>query len=99
MKGSRIDERVLGRPLINRKGADMGEGHFSWGTKNELDFLRGLGNHGKTPSPREALLAGYIKAAYLRENWDGIDRDVVISAAESALAHEYGIAKRRKGVK
>ena len=72
--------------------------HYSWGTANELEFLKGLGSFGHLATPRRTLLSRYIQAAYRRDNWDGIDRDLVLAAAVSMLSHTEGIAKRqRKG--
>ncbi|WP_054032502.1 hypothetical protein [Desulfatitalea tepidiphila] len=64
----------------------------SWTTGIEINFLKGLGSHGKpdrpTRLPRAELLARYIAAAETRERWDGIDRDQVIGFAQECLRHE-----------
>ena len=63
----------------------------SWTTGTEINFLKGLGTHGKPDRAsrlhRAELLANYISAAQTRDRWDGIDRDQAIEFAQEALRH------------
>lgn len=66
----------------------------NYSTRNELEFIRNLGMYSAHSAPRDELLSKYLQAAYERTDWGEIDSAVVIAAAEKALVHECGRAKR-----
>ena len=66
----------------------------NYSTRNELEFLRNLGRYSAHSAPRDELVSKYLQAAYERKDWGDIDSAVVIAAAEKALVHERGRAKR-----
>jgi hypothetical protein len=62
-----------------------------WTTDDEIDYIRGIGNHGenkelRTTTRKIQLLKNYIQAAQLRVRWGAIDRGRVIGAAPRHLA-------------
>ena len=62
-----------------------------WSTKSEMDFLKEIGQHstkstGK-PRDRKKCLVGYLKGCEKRDNWNGINKEVVVSFAEQLLEH------------
>ena len=66
---------------------DVDQLRFS--TNHELKFIESLGRN-KFGSlnlmlDREATLKRYVKAAAKRENWAGIDKDIVLSTAKKLL--------------
>jgi hypothetical protein len=60
----------------------------TWSTRDELSFLRNLGLHtGRDlAGGRAALLLGYRQGLGLRRVWVGIDRAVVLTAADHELS-------------
>ena len=61
-----------------------------WTTKNEIEFLRGLGSHGPgsyVPGRRSTVtcLEGYIKSAEHRDEWGAINKEKVVRVAEAML--------------
>ncbi|WP_419661497.1 uncharacterized protein Dvar_19300 [Desulfosarcina variabilis str. Montpellier] len=67
----------------------------SWTTKNEINFIKGLGtgkftngNATVEQQTRAELLVKYIDAAKLRTNWGAVDQEKAISFAEECLRHE-----------
>lgn len=62
-----------------------------WTTEDEIDYLRGIGNHTENNSLRTVdrkiqLLKNYLGAAELRVHWGQIDKFRVIGAARRQLA-------------
>ena len=70
--------------------------HRAWTTRDELDFLAGLGRWrgpGRAFGPaRRALLVGYREGLEHRRVWAGVDRALVVLATENEIRKEerYG---------
>jgi len=60
----------------------------SWGTKKEIDFLKGIGTHNNPPKSRQRCLIGYLRASRQRYDWGAINKRQVIEFAEYLLEIE-----------
>ena len=60
---------------------------WTWSTRNELEFLEGLGHHtnGRFLGQRRPLLLGYRRGLGLRRVWVGLDRATILAAADKAF--------------
>ena len=58
----------------------------NWTTEDELDFIAGIGTHGKSSTMnRRELLEGYLAGARRRMRWGNINSDEVFAAVEGEL--------------
>lgn len=62
-------------------------------TRNELDFIDGLGSFGGSLMPRRYLLRRYLEAARSRTDWGNIDADIIIERVETELSGGHGHEK------
>ena len=56
-----------------------------WETHNEIMFLENIGSYGPTKRDKKKCLTGYLKGCELRDDWDGLDKDVIINQAKFEL--------------
>ena len=74
--------------------------YSSWKTRDEITYLRNIGNHsirGRLNAvSRLKLLAGYIRGADLRTDWNGMDKEEIM---EMALALYLTLKSAMKGKK
>lgn len=61
------------------------EWYCNWTTRNELDFVAGLGRHGRARESRQVLLRRYLEAARQRVEWGNVESEIVIDAVRSEL--------------
>jgi hypothetical protein len=65
------------------------DGHPSYGTEDELAFLRSLGRWGTVSQlPRPVLLQRYLRAMTRRQRWGHIDHVQCRASVTTALAQE-----------
>lgn len=74
--------------------------HSSWTTKNEINFIKGLGmgtwasDSAKVRSKsRLELLKSYYLAAKNRDSWEGVDKHEVLGFAAEEIRHLGGTEK------
>lgn len=62
-------------------------------TEDEIEYIKTIGEtHEETSKMRKSqVLSGYIQAIMKRDNWNGMDKDIVISFAQQ----EYFKLKER----
>jgi hypothetical protein len=60
---------------------------YTYGTDDEIVYIQSLGRtHLNTQKiPRKELLQSYIDACHLRNDWRGMERDVIIAFATEEL--------------
>jgi len=57
-----------------------------WTTTDEVVFVRGIGAHSATMTPRRLLLEQYRHAAAKRANWDKLQADIILTEVSRQLA-------------
>ena len=62
--------------------------YYDWKTRDELNFVAGLGGWGIKPRNRRQLLKSYYAAAENRADWGGIEKETVLSRVWTEL--EFG---------
>ena len=67
-----------------------------WTTQDELEYLKRLGMHsfGGMKYKRKYLLLEYLKTMWKRNNWGGIDPEIVRSQILYELGLSYGEAPK-----
>lgn len=62
-------------------------------TEDEIEYIKTIGEtHGETSKMRKSqVLSGYIQAIMKRDDWNGMDKDIIMSFAQS----EYFKLKER----
>ena len=62
---------------------------IDYGTNSEFRFIRSLGKNPFSRYPRTILLNRYLESCEKRDNWDRIDKRLVVSFAYSQLNEEH----------
>ena len=102
-KGKAVIKRIgRGKGVKTGNGMKLG-GYGHWSTMNEIQFLDGLGTYSSCKASRMELLRGYLSAAFKRENWGRIDKDVIIARVmnevgddDKEVCHYCGATKNDK---
>ena len=58
---------------------------MGWTTKDEVNYLIGLGTYRNEPRDRKVLLTKYIHAADKRVKWEGMNKEWIINRAKELL--------------
>ena len=74
-----------------------------WQNQNELRFIKGIGTGTFSSIPtlpsRAELLKGYLEACEQRNNWEGMDRDVIMGAVREELNRESRVISELEKLK